>query len=131
MLGSPLGFVARAAGWFTAEVGRQPWIVYGVLRTADARVAACPAAASLASLVLFVVVYAVVFGAGVFYICQARAAGPDGRRRRPRPEGQAACRDTSDAHGGGKSMTGPAAAQMTEILPVILPLVWAAIMRSA
>ena len=33
---SPLGFLAVLAGWFTAEVGRQPWTVYGVLRTADA-----------------------------------------------------------------------------------------------
>ncbi len=63
----PSGFVAVLAGWVTTEVGRQPWVIYGLLRTADAASPlAAPAVA--ASLVAFVIVYFAVFGAGVWYI---------------------------------------------------------------
>jgi cytochrome d ubiquinol oxidase subunit I len=63
----PSGFVAVLAGWITTEVGRQPWTVHGVLRTSEslAPVGAPGVAASLAA---FVVVYAIVFGAGVLYL---------------------------------------------------------------
>ena len=63
----PSGFVAVIAGWITTEVGRQPWVIYGFLRTADA---ASPLDAPVvgASLVAFVLVYFAVFGAGVMYI---------------------------------------------------------------
>ena len=73
---SPLGFIAVLAGWFTAEVGRQPWTVYGVLRTADA-VSPVPGGSVLASLILFVLVYGIVFGAGVYYIAKLVQRGPD------------------------------------------------------
>jgi cytochrome d ubiquinol oxidase subunit I len=73
---SPLGFLAVLAGWFVAEVGRQPWTVYGVLRTADA-VSPVPGGSVLASLILFVLVYGVVFGAGLFYIAKLVRRGPD------------------------------------------------------
>ena len=73
---SPLGFVAVLAGWFTAEVGRQPWTVYGVLRTADA-VSPVPGGSVLTSLILFVLVYGIVFGAGLYYIAQLVRRGPD------------------------------------------------------
>jgi cytochrome d ubiquinol oxidase subunit I len=73
---SPLGFVAVLAGWFTAEVGRQPWVVYNVLRTADA-VSPVPAGSVLASIILFVLVYGVVFGAGLYYIAKLVRRGPD------------------------------------------------------
>ena len=73
----PLGFIAVLAGWFTAEVGRQPWTVYGMLRTADA-VSPVPAAAVLTSLILFVLVYGVVFSTGIYYIAKLDASsGPD------------------------------------------------------
>ena len=72
---SPLGFLAVLAGWFMAEVGRQPWIVYGVLRTADA-VSPVPGGSVLTSLILFVLVYGVVFGAGLYYIASWCSAGP-------------------------------------------------------
>jgi cytochrome bd ubiquinol oxidase subunit I len=63
----PGGFVAVLAGWITTEVGRQPYTVYGLLRTADSvSPVAAPAVAS--SLVAFVVVYTLVFGAGIFYL---------------------------------------------------------------
>ena len=73
---SPLGFVAVLAGWFVAEVGRQPWTVYGVLRTADA-VSPVPGGSVLVSLLLFVLVYGIIFGAGLYYIAKLVRRGPD------------------------------------------------------
>jgi cytochrome d ubiquinol oxidase subunit I len=72
----PLGFLAILAGWFTTEIGRQPWVAYGLVRTVDAvsPVAAVNVAISLA---LFVSVYCVVFGVGVWYIRKLLAKGPD------------------------------------------------------
>jgi cytochrome d ubiquinol oxidase subunit I len=72
---SPLGFLAVLAGWFTAEVGRQPWTVYGVLRTADS-VSPVPGGSVLVSVLLFVLVYGIVFGAGVYYIAMLVRRGP-------------------------------------------------------
>lgn len=63
----PAGFVAVLAGWITTEVGRQPWTVYGLLRTSDL-LAPVDAPAVATSLIAFVVVYFFVFGAGTFYI---------------------------------------------------------------
>ncbi|MGV6803159.1 MAG: cytochrome ubiquinol oxidase subunit I [Ruegeria sp.] len=63
----PSGFIAVLAGWITTEVGRQPYTVYGLLRTADS-LAPVDAPAVATSLVAFAVVYFFVFGAGVFYI---------------------------------------------------------------
>jgi cytochrome bd ubiquinol oxidase subunit I len=74
-LASPLGFIAVLAGWFVAEVGRQPWVVYGVLRTADA-VSPVPGGSVLTSIILFVIVYGIVFGAGVYYMGQLVRRGP-------------------------------------------------------
>ncbi|MDT0634565.1 cytochrome ubiquinol oxidase subunit I [Spectribacter hydrogenoxidans] len=73
---APSGFVAVLAGWFTAEIGRQPWVVYGVMRTADA-VSPIPAGAVAASLITFVCVYSVVFGAGLYYILRLIRQGPE------------------------------------------------------
>ena len=73
---APLGFIAVLAGWFVAEVGRQPWVVYGVLRTADA-VSPVPGGSVLTSIILFVIVYGIVFGAGIYYMAQLVRRGPD------------------------------------------------------
>ena len=75
LLMAPSGFVALLAGWFTTEIGRQPWIVYGLMRTADA-VSPVSAQQLGISLVLFVVVYFVVFGAGTGYLLKLIAKGP-------------------------------------------------------
>ena len=70
----PAGFVAVLAGWITTEVGRQPWTIYGLMRTADsASPIAAPAVA--ASLTAFVIVYFAVFGFGVWYILRLMAKG--------------------------------------------------------
>ena len=72
----PSGFIAVLTGWITAEVGRQPWVVYGLLRTADA-VSPVSGGAVAFSLTLFVVVYAIVFGFGTYYLIKLLARGPD------------------------------------------------------
>ncbi|MBN9332456.1 cytochrome ubiquinol oxidase subunit I, partial [Devosia sp.] len=61
------GFVAVLAGWYTTEVGRQPYTVYGLMRTADS-LSPVDAPAVGVSLLAFVIVYFLVFGAGVFYL---------------------------------------------------------------
>lgn len=63
----PTGFIAVLAGWITTEVGRQPFTVYGLLRTSDS-LAPIAAPAVAASLIAFIVVYFFVFGAGTYYI---------------------------------------------------------------
>jgi len=63
----PSGLVAVIAGWITTEVGRQPFTVYGQLRTADS-VAPLSAGSVGTSLMAFIVVYFAVFGAGTFYL---------------------------------------------------------------
>jgi cytochrome d ubiquinol oxidase subunit I len=71
----PAGYVAVTAGWVTTEVGRQPYVVYGHLRTADAVTPTITGGDVLASLVAYVVVYAVVFGAGVYYLVRVVQRG--------------------------------------------------------
>lgn len=75
LLMGPSGLVALLAGWFTTEIGRQPWIIYGVMRTADA-VSPVSAGQLGVSLAVFVVVYLLVFGAGTGYLLKLIAKGP-------------------------------------------------------
>jgi cytochrome d ubiquinol oxidase subunit I len=77
-LGFPLPFIAILTGWFTAEVGRQPWTVYGLLRTADAMTPSLTAGAAAFSLVVFCLVYTFIFVFGAFYIYRLLHAGPTG-----------------------------------------------------
>lgn len=71
----PMGFVAVLAGWITTEVGRQPFTVYGLLRTSDS-LAPVSAPAVAASLTAFVIVYFFIFGAGTFYILRMMNKAP-------------------------------------------------------
>jgi len=75
-LSFPLPFIATLTGWFTAEVGRQPWSVYGLLRTADAVTPTLTVEAVMASLIIFVVVYLVIFSFGTLYVYRLLKAGP-------------------------------------------------------
>lgn len=75
ILMGPSGFVAVLAGWITTEVGRQPYTVYGLLRTADS-LAPVAAPAVAASLVGFIIVYFFVFAAGTFYILRMMGKTP-------------------------------------------------------
>ena len=71
----PAGFVAVIAGWVTTEVGRQPYTIYGLLRTTDS-VSPLDAPAVATSLVAFVIVYFAVFSVGVWYILRLMAHAP-------------------------------------------------------
>jgi cytochrome d ubiquinol oxidase subunit I len=73
----PLGFIAILAGWWITETGRQPWVVHGILRTADAISPVAYSAVAI-SLILFVVVYISVFTTGVYYINRLIEMGPAG-----------------------------------------------------
>src|SRR6202023_1928511 len=81
-LSFPLPFIAILTGWFTAEVGRQPWTVYGVLRTADSVTPFLTTRAGPVSLIVFCRVYTFIFAFGAFYIHQLLRAGPVGRLAR-------------------------------------------------
>jgi len=75
VLMGPAGFVAVLAGWITTEVGRQPYTVYGLLRTSDSLApVAAPAVAT--SLMAFIIVYFFVFGAGSFYLLRMMNKAP-------------------------------------------------------
>jgi cytochrome d ubiquinol oxidase subunit I len=79
----PAGFLAVIAGWVTTETGRQPFTVYGLLRTVESvSPLAAPAVAS--SLIAFVIVYFAVFSAGVIYILRLMAAPPHSGEQGPR-----------------------------------------------
>ncbi len=71
----PAGFIAVLAGWITTEVGRQPFTIYGVLRTADS-VSPLAAPAVAASLLAFIVVYFAVFGMGTWYLLKLVSRPP-------------------------------------------------------
>jgi len=75
-LAFPLPFVATLTGWFTAEVGRQPWTIYGVLRTADALSPHLTTAGAALSLVLFTLVYMLIFSFGTVYIYRLLKTDP-------------------------------------------------------
>ncbi|HEX8654785.1 MAG TPA: cytochrome ubiquinol oxidase subunit I [Allosphingosinicella sp.] len=75
LLMGPAGFVAVIAGWVTTEVGRQPWVIYGLLRTRDA-VSPIAAPAVSASLIAFVIVYFAVFAMGTWYILRLMREPP-------------------------------------------------------
>jgi cytochrome d ubiquinol oxidase subunit I len=77
-LSFPLPFVAILTGWFAAEVGRQPWTIYGVLRTADAMTPFLSTRAATISLAIFAIVYVFIFSFGTLYIYRLLRAGPSG-----------------------------------------------------
>jgi cytochrome d ubiquinol oxidase subunit I len=82
-LASPLGFVAVIAGWVTTEVGRQPWVVYGLLRTKDAVTPSLSGSDVLMSLGVYVIAYIVIFGAGGYFMWRFLRAGPTDKRAAP------------------------------------------------
>jgi cytochrome d ubiquinol oxidase subunit I len=82
-LSFPTGFVAVIAGWYTAEVGRQPWIVYGLMRTAEGITPSLTVGTVMFSLACYVVVYLTVFSFGGFYIYKLLREGPHEERAKP------------------------------------------------
>jgi cytochrome d ubiquinol oxidase subunit I len=77
-LSFPTGFVAILTGWYTAEVGRQPWVVYGLLRTKDAVTPSLTGGDVLFSLIAYIVVYVSFISFGTYYIYKLLLEGPSG-----------------------------------------------------
>jgi cytochrome d ubiquinol oxidase subunit I len=75
VLMTPSGIVATLAGWYVAETGRQPWVIYGILKTRDA-ISPVPANALLSTLVAFICVYAVFMGAFLIFTFRIVRRGP-------------------------------------------------------
>ena len=95
---APSGFIAVLAGWITTETGRQPFTVYGLLRTVDAASPlAAPAVAS--SLIAFVIVYFAVFTAGVVYLLRLMAEPPHHGEKGPSKEAPARAAGITPAAG--------------------------------
>jgi cytochrome d ubiquinol oxidase subunit I len=72
----PLGFVAVLAGWTTTEAGRQPWTVYGLMRTADSVTPSLTGPDVLLSLSFYMLVYLVIYPAGLFFMARVLRKGP-------------------------------------------------------
>lgn len=72
----PTGFVAILTGWYTAEIGRQPWVVYGLLRTKDAVTPSLTSSDVLTSLIIYVLVYLLFVSFGIYYIYKLLKQGP-------------------------------------------------------
>jgi cytochrome d ubiquinol oxidase subunit I len=73
---TPAGFITVLAGWLVTEVGRQPWIAHGLLRTQDATSPVMGTSVAI-SLAAFIIVYVFVFGAGSYYILRLIGKGPE------------------------------------------------------
>ena len=119
-------FVAVISGWVVTESGRQPWLVQGILRTADATSPVARRNGIAGTLALFVLAYGVVFWFGIYYINRLIALGPHkvpaearGLFAEPNCRG-ARCRARSDA-----ALKGVAAMEW------YLPLIWAALIGTA
>jgi cytochrome d ubiquinol oxidase subunit I len=80
---APLGFVAVVAGWVTTEVGRQPWTVYGLLRTADSVSPSLTGTDVAISLALYIVVYLIMFPTGIGFMAGLVRRGPQPQESRP------------------------------------------------
>jgi cytochrome d ubiquinol oxidase subunit I len=103
-LAFPTGFIAILTGWFTAEVGRQLWVVYGLLRTRDAATPALTTVDVSISLAGYVLVYAGFVSFGVYYICKLLREGPAAEAKAiPRATGSRpmAFADTPESATGG------------------------------
>ena len=100
-----LGFVAVISGWIVTETGRQPWVAYGILRTADA-ISPVPGASIATTLALFVLVYGIVFAMGIYYINRLINRGPEGRAAEP-PEFGTPVRPLSSALDAGREILSP------------------------
>jgi cytochrome d ubiquinol oxidase subunit I len=86
VLMTPAGAIATLGGWYTAEIGRQPWVINGMMRTADA-VSPVPAATLLTTLIAFVCVYSVFFGAFLIFTLRLIRRGPEGLPAHALPSG--------------------------------------------
>jgi cytochrome d ubiquinol oxidase subunit I len=103
----PLPYLANQLGWVTAETGRQPWVVYGLLRTSDALSKAVVAGQVLGSIIMFIVIYALLFAVFIFILDSKIRHGPDEPGAAPAGTGTAGLLDSAAqrAGSGGASLT--------------------------
>jgi cytochrome d ubiquinol oxidase subunit I len=87
---TPLGFVAVVAGWTTTEVGRQPWTVYGVMRTAQSVTPSLTGFDVLLSLTGYVIVYCIMFPAGLLFVLRIVRGGVSAEEATPVEAGRPA-----------------------------------------
>ena len=102
----PLGFIAVLAGWTTTEVGRQPWIVYGQMRTADAVSPSLTGWDVLLSLIFYVIVYLIIFPAGAWIMARIIRKGPatdDAEEDEPIEAGRPSKPITVELHAKGEA----------------------------
>jgi cytochrome d ubiquinol oxidase subunit I len=90
LLASPLGFVAVIAGWTTTEAGRQPWTVYGVMRTAQSVTPSLTGFDVLLSLAGYMAVYAIMFPMGLWMVVKIVRGGASGQQDAPAGAGRPA-----------------------------------------
>lgn len=76
MIIHPLGFIATELGWMTAEVGRQPWLVYNLMRTAEG-ISPIPPGNVIWSLSLFLIIFLVIGTSYLYYVLKTIRRGPD------------------------------------------------------
>jgi cytochrome d ubiquinol oxidase subunit I len=94
---APLGFVAVVAGWTTTEVGRQPWTVYGLLRTADSVSPSLTGSDVAISLACYVAVYLIMFPTGIAFMAGLVRRGPQEQPEAERVESGRPSRPFEDA----------------------------------
>jgi cytochrome d ubiquinol oxidase subunit I len=95
-------YLSNELGWVAAEVGRQPWVVYGLLRTSEATSATVPGVQILASMGMFAVIYTLLFAVFVFVLNDKIQRGPDDAAQAPATTGRAGLLDAAGslaAHG--------------------------------
>src|SRR3546814_20546638 len=99
------------AGWYVVEIGRQPYVVYGLLRTSEAVSPNITAAAVMSSLINYACAYAVIFGAGIWYLLKMIRRGPPpdepppahgGRQPAARPQAVGDRQSERETRGQGK-----------------------------
>lgn len=76
LLSVPLPFIANEVGWISAEIGRQPWAVYGILRTADAGTVSVPAGQILFSIIMFSAIFMIILAMFIFLLIKIIRKGP-------------------------------------------------------
>ena len=132
---APLGFVAVIAGWMTTEVGRQPWTVYGLLRTADSVSPSLTGTDVAISLALYVVVYLIMFPTGIAFMATIVRRGVDdggrrARRGRGEPPGPGICRAAAPSTAGAPAAP-PAASDGSAAMILDLVPIWTVILGLA
>jgi cytochrome d ubiquinol oxidase subunit I len=102
---TPLGFVAVLAGWTTTEVGRQPWTVYGLMRTADSVSPSLSGGDVLASLLAYMAVYLLIFPTGFYVMARLIRNGPAAAAAvAPIESGRSSAPVEVELHAEGKSL---------------------------